>query len=399
MEAPPAPPAAASRGIPAAAPLMDPSVYMDPRVIVIDWSSALVKAGFAGDAAPRSIPAVVACLPPSDPKGHWTPSRGYHGYEALAKAGILRLDVRWPLVAGRELTDRNASDISLLARLIYDWDLSVAPDQHCHVHSVPTRPAASPADAAAFLRMHTRVPFEDHGVPALCLASDASLAVLGSGRTTGVAVNVGEGLLSATPVYEGHALAYATARGGRAGAEITQCLAQLLTARGTQLSAPELRQAKEALAYVAPDFDAELAKDPRKLERSIQSSDRLLTLSTERFRCAEILFRPPEGPSLPQLIAEAIGKCPAELRPEMWDNVILHGGSAQIPGLAHRTFAELRRLAPPGACVRVIAAGADLVFLGGCVLGSLVESHPGLWVTRQEWEDEGLHRVVRHWTM
>jgi centractin len=45
--------------------------------------------------------------------------------------------------------------------------------------------------------------FESLHVPALCISPAPPLALYASGRTTGLVLDVGDGVSAATPVYEG----------------------------------------------------------------------------------------------------------------------------------------------------------------------------------------------------
>jgi len=71
---------------------------------------------------------------------------------------------------------------------------------HAHAQMLITEAVASPARHREALAAYL---FETQRVPALHVATPAALALYGAGRTTGVVVDVGDGVSSCTPVYEG----------------------------------------------------------------------------------------------------------------------------------------------------------------------------------------------------
>ena len=82
-----------------------------------------------------------------------------------------------------------------------------------------------------------------------------------SGRTTGLVLDVGDGVTHAIPVYEGYTLWHALLRLDLAGRNLTEYLAQLLAQRGCSLTTSAghevVRNIKERLGYVAHDFAQE----------------------------------------------------------------------------------------------------------------------------------------------
>ncbi len=81
----------------------------------------------------------------------------------------------------------------------------------------PLNPSRNRQQAAEVL-------FEKFQVPALFISPQATLSLYASGRTTGVVVDVGEGVAHAVPIYEGYALPHAITRMDVGGRDVTNYL-------------------------------------------------------------------------------------------------------------------------------------------------------------------------------
>jgi actin, other eukaryote len=108
----------------------------------------------------------------------------------------------------------------------------------------------------------TQTMFEIFNVPAFYTSPSSCLVMYGSGRTTGVAVECGDGVTHIVPVFEGFNLPYATSRTDVGGRDLTDYMIKILAERGyafpTTAEREIVRDIKEKLAYVALDFDQEL---------------------------------------------------------------------------------------------------------------------------------------------
>ncbi len=95
--------------------------------------------------------------------------------------------------------------------------------------------------------------FDVFAVPALCMANQAVLSLYSTGRTTGIVLEMGEGMSYCVPVYEGFALRHAVLSIPVAGSDVTRFLMRNLGERGVAFvdsQADTVRDIKERLCRV-----------------------------------------------------------------------------------------------------------------------------------------------------
>lgn len=65
-----------------------------------------------------------------------------------------------------------------------------------------------------------------------------------------------------------------------------------------------------------------------------------ITVSSQRFRCPEALFKPhllgKELPGFHELSYNSIMKCDVDIRKELYSNIVMSGGTTMFPGIAER---------------------------------------------------------------
>ncbi|AWP01741.1 Actin alpha cardiac isoform 3 [Scophthalmus maximus] len=315
----------------------------ETTALVCDNGSGLVKAGFAGDDAPRAVfPSIVGRPRHQGVMVGMGQKDSYVGDEAQSKRGILTL--KYPIEHG---IITNWDDMEKIWHHTFYNELRVAPEEH------PTLLTEAPLNPKANREKMTQIMFETFNVPAMYVAIQAVLSLYASGRTT-------------------------------AEREI-------------------VRDIKEKLCYVALDFENEMATaaSSSSLEKSYELPDgQVITIGNERFRCPETLFQPSfigmESAGIHETAYNSIMKCDIDIRKDLYANNVLSGGTTMYPGIADRMQKEITALAPSTMKIKIIAPPERKysVWIGGSILASL-STFQQMWISKQEYDEAGPSIVHR----
>lgn len=364
--------------------------------VVIDNGSGVMKAGFAGDDT-------LKCVFPSfvgKPKHHTVVTRlpfasdtegeSFIGKRAEELRGILTL--RYAMSHG--VVD-HWDDMEAIWRHVYKQMPAQFDEHPVLLTEAPLNPRRNRERAA-------EVFFETFGCPALFVSSQAVLALLASGRTTGVVLDVGDGVAHSVPVYEGFALPHAIGRADVAGRDVTEQLMLQLRRAGyrlhTSAEREAVRQIKEQECYVAPRGVTDALGSSADLEtRPFRLPDgSVVELGEERFRAPEVLFQPSlmglEYPGVHEMLNQSIKKADMDLRMTLFSEIVLSGGSTMFHGFGDRLLSELKKLGPKNIKIR-ICAPPDRNFstwFGGSMLAQL-GTFKKMWISKDKYEEEGFH--------
>ena len=247
--------------------------------------------------------------------------------------------------------------------------------------------------------------FEKYDFPAMYVSLQAVLSLNATGRTTGIVLDIGDGVSHTVPIYEGCAMKYGIQRLDLAGRDLTEYLAKILIENGINLDSGRtaereiVRDIKEKLGYVALDFEQEMktsSSSPSSVEEEYMFSDgRVASIGSQRFRACEPLFQPSlignmKSLGIHHLIDNTVQLCDTDLRGLIYGNIILSGGTTMLPGIEQRLKKEIASLAPSRTNVRVTAPAQRKysVFTGGSVL-ACTPDFPNLCISKEEFLEWG----------
>jgi len=368
--------------------------------LVVDKGSSVIKAGFSGHDSPLSVFHSVVCgrqLTPS-PAVMAVNNRHYAGDEARSSAGMFELE--YPIKNG---IVQNWDYMERIYKQIFVNDLRVESKDRPILLSDPCFNPKQDREK------HTQMLFESFQSPAVALHNEGLLGWYASGRNSGIALCCGDGVLQIVPIIDGYSHYPSIRRYNFGGRDLTKYLARLLTRRGhyfyTSSDMDTVREIKERLCYVAEDYPAELEKAQQS--SSLDGTFELpcgqeLTISEERFQCAEALFNPSlidvHMAGVHELLWDAISDCEIHHRTLLLSNIVLVGGCTMLPGFPERLKKELEKKVADRANVHVRVVSPPerrySVWIGGSILSSL-SSFKSL-VSKDEYEEWGPSIIHKH---
>jgi actin len=364
----------------------------DITALVFENGSGMIKAGFAGDDAPRTVFPCVTARRSSERDYRKEILVGYDAYSS-----------RYALVHNRPIERgivNNWTDMESI------WHHTFYNELHVSSEEFPILLTEPPLNPKLSREKMALIMFESFNVPALYIANTAALALYASTPWgTGLVLKSGDGVTHAVPVFEGHALNYAATRLDLGGRDLTDYLMKLLNDRGLSFNSAEEREIacdiKQKHCYISKDFEQELQLLAAAEDISYELPDGTnLALGNERIRCPEVLFQPSllglESAGIPELIRDAIMKCHPDLQDLMFGNIVLAGGTTLFPGFDERLRKELTALVPSVPIIKVVATPERKysTWIGGSILGSL-STFKDMCISQEDYQEYGpviLHR-------
>jgi len=371
---------------------------LDTTIVVIDNGTGLIKAGLAGDDAPRSIfptvvgkPKMPGILVGLDQKDV------YIGEEVKEKKGVVKLE--YPIERA----------------LIKDWENMEkiwSYTMYQELHTTPEEQGILLSEPLLNPREHrektVRIMFETFNVPYLYLSTQTMLALYSSGKTTGLVVDIGEGMTNVAPVDDGLQFPLSCANLPIAGRDLTLHLQAHLRKKGYNLPASDefdwVQWVKEKLCQVAPDYEVAVKESAKSTsmekEQVLPDGNTIIKIGLERYQTPEMLFNPiiagKDLQGIQHYVANSLSKYNKNTRKEMCKSIILVGGTTMLPFIGERMKLELERLITPKQKIEILAPPEReySTWIGGSVLASLT-TFSTMCISKSEYNDIGPEVVHR----
>lgn len=376
------------------------------KVVVCDNGTGYVKCGFAGENFPTSVfPCVVG-----RPLLRYEESLQEQELTDIvvgAACADLRhqLDVSYPVTNG---IVQNWDDMGHIWDHAFYSELKVDPSE-CKI--LLTDPPLNPLKNREQM---IETMFEKYNFSGVFIQIQAVLSLYAQGLLTGLVIDSGDGVTHVVPVVDGYSYPHLTKRMNVAGRHITSYLVDLLSRRGYAMNKSAdfetVREIKEKLCYISYDYKREyqLGLETTILVKSYTLPDgRVIKVGTERFQAPEALFTPElidvEGDGLADMAFRCIQEMDIDNRMTLYQHIVLSGGSTMYPGLPSRLEKEIL-----DRYLDVVLKGnkdglkklrlriedpprrKHMVYLGGAVLAGIMKDAPEFWITKQEYQEEGV---------
>ncbi|KAI9633979.1 actin binding protein [Dioszegia hungarica] len=379
------------------------------RPLVVDNGTGFVKCGWAGSNFPEHVfPSVIGrpILRAEERLGTSQLRDIMVGDDAAENRSFLQMTQ--PMEHG---IVKNWEDMRHL------WDYTFQEKLKVDTHGMKVLLTEPPMNPKVNRQKMAEVMFEEYGFGGVYVAIQAVLTLYAQGLQTGVVVDSGDGVTHIVPVYDGFALPHLTRRLDVAGRDVTRYLIKLLLMRGYAFERTAdfetVRGIKEALCFMSYDLelDKKLSEETTVLVENYQLPDgRVIKVGSERYEAPECMFQPHlvdvEQPGVAELLFQTIQAAAVDTRTELYKHIVLSGGSSMYPGFPSRLEKEMKQLymtkvlGGDGSRLKNFKIRIEdpprrkhMVFLGGAVLADIMKDKEQFWVTKEEWDEQGVRAL------
>eukprot|EP00116_Pleurobrachia_bachei_P006729 sb/3466991/ len=248
----------------------------------------------------------------------------------------------------------------------------------------------------------TALLFDDYEFEGVSYMPQELGSLLGSGRTSGIVVNIGESYTSVVPIYKLNILRQFTQVIPIGGRDCTATLSALLLLRKDlnlyhrehDLTQDVVDDIKEKHAEVAKTATDAMEREVKEITYELPDCQ-TVNVGRERFLCTEILFSPhlagKTHPGMTDIISTVISNLRSDLPPaeheEIIKWVVLTGAGTMHRGLSDRVKEEIARLHEDGIKITAPPERRSIAWMGG----SIASSVEGMlaWTMKEEYEEFG----------
>lgn len=367
--------------------------------LVFDLGSGSVKAGYAGNDAPRCVMPNIIGRPGRQPRLDLGELEFYVGHSAVTGGGGNH-NITSPITRGLV---NNWQDMEKVWHHVFYREMTVIPEETPML--MLDSPAAKPKDREEM----ASILFENFAVPAFYSMQQAVAAMIGSARTYGMVLDSGHGVTHAVPVYEGAALTHGIVAHQIAGQDVEGVLSQLLANNGHSGIPPSaIQEMKEKLSFVPLDYDKEIAASDTEPATFSLPDGRNITLADERFASVECLFNPgvcdmynvaplAATTGVHDVVGESLYRIDQEVRKKLWGTLVLAGGTTLTTGYVERLEREIPSVLPHGCNMQIVAPEPRKYapWMGGSIAASTEDFQSQMWIHLSEYNEHGPSILAR----
>lgn len=355
------------------------------RPVVIDSGSHRIKAGFAGD---------------DDPTTDFPTILGITHKDSWDRGNILVGDRFNPHIPCLSVRRPKATDWDIMELI---WEHTFSKELEVDPFDVPVLMTGHSYYNKQNRSKIMEILIEHFNVPYVLIQDQAQLALFSTGKTSGVVLELGEGSIYTAAGKDGNFQFYMTEDPLGSGKEITNYLSRILPIPGVpagSYSAHELtRKIKERMSFVSPYSSIASSSGYWEPKHYELPDGTLLAVGWHSSSCAEMLFDPSvagnRGDGIHELLNQAIQQCDPELRPMLYKNIVVVGGTARLEYLQERLTAELRQLVPAGTSFEIEIPRECLYssWIGGSIVASLASAFRDMFTSKAAYDEFGPNNI------
>lgn len=366
--------------------------------IVIDNGTGYIKAGYSGEDAPKIIIPTVVSIVESQEQGK--PKNFYSGADMDLKSPETPLT--FPIERG--IIKNSDTDWECMS---FIWEHIIKNIMQEEISSANVLVTDSILNTRDNRQKLASVFLDTLGVNSLGIMPAPVLSLFSIGKTKGTVVDVGCGLTSIVPIFEGYALPHAIHKIPLAGYDVTTFIHQKLTNHLKFNQMFIARSISEEMSVVPLQYHKGvqlLSEDKRYYElpggQIINVDQDILATAAEIIFNPSIINRPIKG--LTEQVCESILKCDNDLKPDMLNNIVLSGGSSMMKGFHERFSREIKNRMENIVYDAEIKVHADsfrqhATWIGGSMLASLSTFGNFMVIKKDEWgEDNNIKQSLIH---
>lgn len=350
--------------------------------IVLDNGSGNIRCGFSTDEQPRVSYSNLIGKPKYN-KIDYLPSDiniddSFVGNQAQLRRGLLKLtypidhgiindwdslELIWQQVLLHDLIDNNSKNKLLLKE---------------HSMLITEQPFTTRRQRDKICELL----FETFDLGAINFAIPSILSLYSTGKTTGVSIDIGDGVCSIAPIFDGFTLPNSIKRINIGGRDVTKQLQIEIMKEGYCLNSSSefeiVRNLKERLGFINLDnYNNSNILNNEEFEKFKLPDGKFLKISKKSLsKSCEILFNPEiygfEYESLSNVLYDSIINTEIDLRGQFFENIILSGGCTMIRNFGSKLINDLRSI-DNEVKIKIFASPdrKNNTFIGGSILSSL----------------------------